>query len=78
MRLTLDQLKTRNQKHCIQVKWLEEKPDVNYNFEAGEKPGVGEDSVEETETKLMSEAEKEEFIKEMQATVEAFKNLWPG
>jgi hypothetical protein len=61
---------------------LEEKPEDNYNFEAGGKPGVSEDlehTIEEMETRLMSEVEKEEFFKEIQAKVdEALKNLWPG
>ena len=54
---------------------LDEKPDPN--FEAG--GDVGEDFIEETEPKLMTETEKEEFVKEMQARVnEAIKDFWTG
>ena len=61
---------------------LKEKPDVNYNFEAAENPDLDEDlshSVQDTEPKLMSEAEKEAFLKEIFANVDkTLENMWPS
>ena len=52
---------------------LEEKPDLNHNLSAEEKPEPDEEvahSVEETEPKLMSKEEKEAFLKEIFAKVD--------
>ena len=61
---------------------LEEKPDLNHNLSADEKPEPDEEvahSVEETEPKLMSEEEKEAFLKEIFVKVDKdLENLWQG
>ena len=59
---------------------LEEKLDLNHNLSVDRNPELDEaHSIEETEPKLMSEEEKEVFLKEIFAKVDkALENMWPG
>ena len=74
-------LETKVPSNCVND-FVEEKPDLNQNVSDAEKPELDEDlahAVEEAEPKMMSEAEKEEFLKEIFAKVDkALKNMWPG
>ena len=58
-------LETKVPSDCVKY-FVEEKPDLDQNVSDAEKPELDEDlahSVEEAEPKMMSEAEKEEFLK---------------
>ena len=60
-------LETKVPSDCVED-FVEEEPDLNQNVSDAEKPELDEDlahSVEESEPKMMSEAEKEEFLQKI-------------